>query len=153
MTQATNLGDVLRRDGHPDAPVIIGVGLDGAETVLTRGGLDQMADAFARGLVARGFQRGDRIAILSANRPEFLAVMLGAMRAGVVPTPVNFKFPKPTIAHVVADCGARVVFCDAARRDQLDEGVEAVEFDSADFGDWLDAGPFDPSSRAPTRPR
>lgn len=144
MTEATNLGDVVRRDRDPDAPMIIGAGLDGADAVLTRGALDQMADAFARGLVARGLQRGDRIAILSANRPEFLAVMLGAMRAGVIPTPVNFKFTKPTIAHVISDCGAKVVFCDTARRDQLDEGVEAVDFDSADFADWLDHGPFDP---------
>lgn len=144
MTDARNLGDVVGRAGDPDAPSIIGVGLDGAETIMSRAALDAMADAFARGLLKRGLVRGDRIAILSANRPEYLAVMLGAMRAGIVPAPVNFKFPKPTIAHVITDSGARIVFCDDARRDQIGPDVEIVSFDEPAFSEWLDPGSFTP---------
>ena len=48
MTDATNLGDALRRDRDPDARAVIGVGLDGAETALTYAELDARADAFAR---------------------------------------------------------------------------------------------------------
>jgi long-chain acyl-CoA synthetase len=139
-----NLGDVVSRAGDPDAPAIVGVGLDGGETVLSRAGLDAMADAFARGLLRKGLVRGDRIAVLSANRPDSIAVILGAMRAGIVPAPVNHKFPKATIAQVVADSGARAAFCDAGRRDQVPDGVEAVDFDGPGFADWLDPGPFEP---------
>lgn len=143
MTAAKNLGDILDRTGEPDAPMIVGLGLDGSEATLTRAGLDARADAFARGLLKGGIKRGDRIAILSANRPDFLALMFGAMRAGIVPAPVNYKFPKPTIAHVVADSGAKVVFCDAARVTQAPEGVETVDFDGSGLGAWLDPGPFE----------
>ncbi|RXF68489.1 class I adenylate-forming enzyme family protein [Hansschlegelia zhihuaiae] len=144
MTEVQNLGDVVSRQGDPATPIIIGVGFDGSETVLSRAELDAMADAVARGLLKRGLTRGDRVAILSANRPEYVAVTLGAMRAGIVPAPVNFKFPRPTIAQVIADSGAKVVFCDAERRAQSPDGVETVEFDGPDFAAWLDPGAFEP---------
>ena len=147
-----NLGDILRRDVSPDAVAVIGVGFDGEDRVLRHAEFDAMANAFARGLLKRGLKRGDRIAILSANRPEYLALMLGAMRAGIVPAPVNFKFPKPTIAHVVADCGARVAFCDAARRDQIGPDVEVVDFDGPGLADWLDPGAFEPIVPEPREP-
>jgi long-chain acyl-CoA synthetase len=144
MTEVQNLGDVVSHTGDPTTPMIVGVGLDGAETTLSRAELDAVADAVARGLLKRGLKRGDRVAILAANRPEYVAVTLGAMRAGIVPAPVNFKFPKPTIAQVVEDSGAKVVFCDAPRRSQAPEEVETVDFDGPDFAAWLDPGPFEP---------
>lgn len=142
MTDPKNLGDLVNRTSDPDAPMIVGVALDGSTTTLSRRDLDARADAFARGLLARGLKRGERIAILSANRPDYLALMFGAMRAGIVPTPVNFKFPRPTIAHVVSDSGAKVVFCDAGRLDQAPAGAPTVDFDGLDG--WLDPGPFEP---------
>ncbi len=116
--------------------------------MLSRAGLDAMADAFARGLLRAGLRRGERVAVLSANRPEYVAVLLGAMRAGVIPTPVNHKFPPATIAHVIADCGARLLVCDAARRGQLPTDlppeIRVAEFDGGGLAPWLDDGPFEP---------
>lgn len=148
MTNPLNLGDVVNRAGDPDAPMIIGVGLDGARTTLSRAELDARADAFGRGLLAHGLARGDRVAILAANSPDYVALLLGAMRAGIVPAPVNFKFPKRTIADVVADSGARVVFCDGPRRAQVPDGVEAIDLDGPELGGWLD-----PGALAPITPR
>lgn len=116
MNVPSNLGDFIRRTDEPSRPLIIGVGPGQVEHVMTRAALDEMADAFARGLLKRGIKRGERIAILAANRPDFVALLLGAMRAGVVPVPVNFKFPAATIANVIADCGARLVVHDDERR-------------------------------------
>ena len=152
---ATNLGDLVDRSGPPDRPLLVGVPSEGEPEVMTRAGLDARADAFARGLLRGGIARGERIAILSANRPDTIAALLGAMRAGVVPVPVNHKFPATMVAAVLADCGARLVLCDRPRRASLaplGPGVGTVEFDVAGpdgFAAWLDPGPFVPITPEP----
>lgn len=159
MSLPANLGDFVCRANAPDHPLFIGLDFDGDINVLTRGAFDALADAVARGLLRGGLGRGDRIAILAANRPEYVAVVMGAMRAGVVPVPVNFKFPPATIAEVIADCGARLVIHDAERRSLLPaeapEGVTFVDFDGTGPGTlsaWLDPGPFEPVVPAPDEP-
>ena len=154
MTLPSNLGDLVRRTDAPSRPLFIGVGPGAAEHILTRAALDAMADAFARGLIKRGIKRGDRIAILAANRPDYVALLLGAMRAGVVPVPINFKFPAATIANVIADCGARLVVHDDERRAAVDPekfpGVSFIGFDGeAGVASWLDPGPFEPITPRP----
>jgi acyl-CoA synthetase (AMP-forming)/AMP-acid ligase II len=78
--------------------------------------IDKRADAAAHALTQFGLHRGDRVAILSANRAEFLFAFLGAMRGGFVAVPVNHKLPAATIATVIADSDAGLVLADAERR-------------------------------------
>ncbi|RAH97428.1 acetyl-CoA synthetase [Acuticoccus sediminis] len=143
----TNLGMISCEAGAPDKPAFIGSWPDGTERVMTYAALNRMADAFARGLVAHGVARGERIGILSANRPDYVAAILGAMRAGVVPVPINFKFPPATIAYIVADSAVRVLVCDEPRRASApatDAVVLTFEGEGdGTFASWLDEGPFD----------
>lgn len=63
---------------------------------------------------AGGLRVGDRVAVLSGNRPESLEVTVGLLRAGVVPVPVNPLLTEPEIAYVIEDSGASVLFTDRA---------------------------------------
>ena len=106
-----------------------------------------MANGVARALAERGLARGDRVAILSANRAEYLAAYFGIMRAGLVAVPVNFKFPRQTIHFILRDAGAKLVFCDRAAPPGLPAGPAGAccsATTGADgFDRFLDPGPFE----------
>jgi long-chain acyl-CoA synthetase len=154
VTLFTNLGDLLRRDREPGQLAIIDVGGEG-ERYFTYADVDGLARGVARALSARGFARGDRIAILSANRVEFIAAYDGIMRAGFVAVPINYRFPANTIDFILRDAGARLVFCDPARRPQCPPGMPAVCFgiDGGEgFAGFLDPGAFDTLPAQPDEP-
>jgi acyl-CoA synthetase (AMP-forming)/AMP-acid ligase II len=114
-----------------------------------------MADGVARTLTRRGLERGDRVAILSANCAEYLAAYFGVMRAGLVAVPVNFKFPGKMIEFVIRDAGAKLVFCDPERRADCPASLPTVCFGDAaaeGFDQFLDPGPFAPIVPAANEP-
>jgi long-chain acyl-CoA synthetase len=146
MAMFTNLGDLIRRDLDLDKIAVSDLGGEGPPREITYRELDRQAKGVARSLVSRGFARGERIAILSANRSEFLCAQYGIMRAGFVAVPINFKFPRNTIRFILRDCGAKLVFCDLARRTECPPDLPSVCFGdggSAGFSQFLDDGPFE----------
>src|ERR1700724_3979138 len=130
MPRFTNLGDLIQRGRDLNKVAIIDLGGRLAREV-SYGRLDAMANGVARALCARGLARGERVAILSANRAEYLAAYYGIMRAGLVAVPVNFKFPRATIDFILRDAGAKLVFCDPPRRAVCADGIAVVCFGSA----------------------
>jgi long-chain acyl-CoA synthetase len=143
-----NQGDALSRAVPPDALALIDEGGDGTERRYTYGDLMRLTGAVARGLLKRGLQRGDRVAILSANRAEFLITFLGTMQAGLVSVPVNWKLPPETVAYIVGDCDAKLVIGDDARLPLAPDSVPKISFDK-DFAAFLDEGPFTPLEMQP----
>jgi long-chain acyl-CoA synthetase len=142
----TNLGDLIRRDRDLDKTAIIDLGGEQEPRELSYGDLDAMANGVARRLLAQGLRRGDRVAILSANRAEYIATYFGIMRAGLVAVPVNFKFPRQTIHFIIKDAGAKFVFCDGPRRRDCPPDLPVVDFSESGpnaFDAFLDRGPFD----------
>jgi acyl-CoA synthetase (AMP-forming)/AMP-acid ligase II len=145
MTSFQNLGDLIGRDRDPAKIAIIDLGGEAGPREISYARLDAMANGVARGLEARGLERGERVAILSANRAEYLAAYYGIMRAGLVAVPTNFKFPRQTIHFIIKDCGAKLVFCDSARRADCPIELPTVCFGSegpASFERFLNLGPF-----------
>ena len=96
-------------------------------------------------------QRGDRVALLAANRAEYIAAYYGIMRAGLVAVPVNFKFPRETIHFIIRDAGAKFVFCDRAREADCPPAIGSVTF-GATFEAFLDPGTFDVVVPRPDEP-
>src|SRR5437773_2735703 len=144
MARFTNLGDVIVRDRDLNKVAVVDLGGERVPRELTYAQLDAMANAVARALRKRGLKRGERVAILSANRAEYLAAYFGIMRAGLVAVPVNFKFPRQTIHFIIRDSGAKLVFCDLARRADCPDGLPVVCFGNEgaeSFEGFLDAGP------------
>jgi long-chain acyl-CoA synthetase len=61
------------------------------------------------GLFAAGLAVGDRLAILSESRPEWLLVDLAAQTIGVVTVPIYPTLATDQVRFILADCGARLV--------------------------------------------
>ncbi len=146
MIEAYNLGALFDPELGGDRVALIDCRDWERPREYTHRQIDQLADACARGLLARGLKRGDSVAILSANRAEYLIAYIGILRAGLVAVPINHKFTAETIAFVLEDTEARHVLCDAARRAVPPPGMTISDFDSADgdgFEALLDPGNFE----------
>jgi acyl-CoA synthetase (AMP-forming)/AMP-acid ligase II len=141
-----NLGDLIDRNADPDMITIIDLSDNANPLHVTYGELSQRIDAVARSILARGYERGDTMAILAANSTDYLCAYYGIMRAGLIAVPLNYKFPAETIHYMLADCNARLVFADAERAALCPAGIPIVRFDDdgdQGFDALLDPGPFD----------
>lgn len=157
MTESkfVNLGDLIARDRDLSKIAIIDLGGEEVPCEYTFAELDAMTMGVARALSKRGYARGDRVAILSANRAEYLAAYYGIMRAGLVAVPVNYRFPRKTIEFIIRDAGARLVFCDKASRENCPDDLPNVCFGEVGgdgFDRFLDPGVFDTVIPAPREP-
>jgi long-chain acyl-CoA synthetase len=80
-------------------------------------------DAASKGLAAHylsfGLQPGDRVASLLPNRGALFAHYLGCLRAGLVATPLNYRYQAPEIDHALEVSGARILVAHAERDDDL----------------------------------
>ncbi|MGQ0580884.1 MAG: class I adenylate-forming enzyme family protein [Reyranella sp.] len=146
-----NQGDAISRDVPGEALALIDAGGNGSDRSYSYADIRRLSGAVARGLLKRGLKRGDRVAILSANRAEFLLTFLGTMQAGLVSVPVNYKLPAETVAYIVGDCDAKLVIGDDARLPLAPDSVPKISFDK-DFAALLDEGPFTPIKMQPGEP-
>lgn len=70
----------------------------------------RLANAFA----ALGMVAGDRVAIMSTNRPEFLQAWFASARLGAIEVPVNVALRGRFLSYLLADSGARFLVVEAA---------------------------------------
>jgi 4-hydroxybenzoate-CoA ligase len=81
---------------------------------LTYRGLQRQTCRVANMLRRLGVRREERVAMIMLDTVDFPAVFLGAMRAGIVPAPLNTLLTAEQYAYVLADCRARVLFVSEA---------------------------------------
>lgn len=80
---------------------------------------DEEADCFASGLQKLGLTKGDRLAIMLPNIAEFIAVIFGSARLGVIQVPVNIAYKGLLLKHVVHQSEARAAVVAAEFLDRL----------------------------------
>jgi len=75
--------------------------------------------AVANLLAARGLKKGDRVALVMRNLPEWPVVFMGALLADAIAVPLNAWWSDTELAYGIRDSGARFVFADAERLARL----------------------------------
>ncbi len=111
-----------RRLKSPDKTALI---YDDGSTLNYRQLADQ-ADGVATLLSSWGVAKGDRVAFMGENSPEFLAALFGCAQLGAVFVPVNTRLAAPEILHVLADSRARAVIHDRDFAARLAPLISAV---------------------------
>jgi len=81
--------------------------------------LNRTVENVAGNLSTLGLAVGDRIALFLGNCAEFVITVLAAARLGAVIVPIGARLQRPEVAHIMADCGARVLVADAALAQQI----------------------------------
>ena len=103
--------------------------------------LDALADRVAAALQRQGFAVRDAVAVCGAASIEYIALFVGALRAGLAVAPLAPGSTPSQIAGMVADCDARVFFVDAAVAAAMAATVLGAPLlrldDAAAFEAWL----------------
>src|SRR5439155_7997619 len=76
-------------------------------------GYDSQCDDVARGLLASGVQRGDRVFAMLRNGAEFMLLAVACGRAGAIFVPVNTELKGFSLQHQLHNCAPRIVVTDA----------------------------------------
>lgn len=150
-----NQGDAVNRRGDRDAAALIDLGGETGPRSFSFRAIDELSDRIAGGLLARGLSSGARVAILSANRAEFLTTFLGTLRAGLVSVPVNTRFPRETVDFILRDADARLVIADRAHLPLCPRDIPRLVFGEAGeagFDRLLAADPAATRHPAPRQP-
>ena len=76
--------------------------------------LDARANAYARWASARGLVKGDAVALMMPNRPEYVAIWFGLVRAGLGVALVNTNLTGSSLAHSFDVVAAKAAIVDAS---------------------------------------
>jgi long-chain acyl-CoA synthetase len=83
---------------------------DGAYKSISHSVVAERVRHAARGLAALGVRRGERVAILSENRPEWAIADFACLTAGLTDVPIYPTLPSDQIAYILKDAGAVAIF-------------------------------------------
>ena len=111
--------DAVERFDKPDA---LQVKIDGRYQPISHRTLAERVRRTALGLRALGVQRGDRVGILSTNRPEWAIADFGCLTAQLADVPIYPTLPAEQVAYILRDASAVALFVsDAAQLEKIAE--------------------------------
>ncbi len=87
-------------------------GPDGA--AMTWAELDRRVNQWIAVLRQHGLATGDRVALVTGNRPATFEVLLACLHSGLVAVPVSWRLTATEIGYLLADSGAQAVIADSA---------------------------------------
>ncbi len=147
QTIGENLADTVRRFGASEALIV-----PFQAVRLTYSELAREVDKVARGLLAAGLEKGDRVGIWSPNNAEWVLVQYATAQVGVILVNINPAYRTHEVKYALEQSGCRLLisatdFKTSDYRDMIDEvrpdlpGLERVVFLGTDgWHEFVDAG-------------
>lgn len=139
-----NLHDLFAIPLHrtPDKIAIHLLDAQPTPTALSYAELYAAVDRLAAGLQQWGLRKGDRVAFYLSSRPELIIAYLAVIRLGGVVVPINLRYRRLEIGHILSDCTPRLLVTETSQLPFLDEvGTEKASVEAQllaeEFERWL----------------
>jgi long-chain acyl-CoA synthetase len=123
LTINAMFAETVARHGDKTALLHKTGGKDGTWTPITYNELAERVRRVAGGLRALGVNPGDRVALLSENRPEWAITDLAVLALGAIVVPIYATLPAPQVQYILQDSGSKVLVLSDAK--QLKKANEA----------------------------
>jgi long-chain acyl-CoA synthetase len=121
----------------PEAPAVVSL-----EGVWSWAELDRISSRLGRHYLALGLEPGDRVASLMPNRNALIAHYLACFKAGLVMTPLNYRYMPPELDHALEVSGAKIIVSHIDRAADLARSKAAsLPFGSLTCGAGAGDGP------------
>ncbi|MBI4684495.1 MAG: AMP-binding protein [Nitrospirae bacterium] len=102
------------------------------------------SESIAYYLIGAGISKGDRVAIISENRPEWCMAYMGTLMAGAISVPIDSQLSAEAVMNLLSDSDARAVFHSSKTEKNSAEAVNGlftglvmsvmqINFDSDEF--------------------
>ncbi|MCX7764481.1 MAG: long-chain fatty acid--CoA ligase [Bacteroidia bacterium] len=102
------LAEQLQKGGRPDA---IAAKKEGRWRTYSTQEVAEIADKVSRSLLKLGIRKGDRIALVSPNRPEWNFLDLGAVQIGAIVVPMYANSIAKDYEYIIQHSESRLLFC------------------------------------------
>jgi fatty-acyl-CoA synthase len=116
------LGERARLTPHKTALVFVPTG-----ERFTYRELNALSDAIAGAWLEAGVRKGDRVAMLSESRPEYVAAFFAAGKTGTIFVPLSTRLTAHELTGIVDDCTPRMVMYSTQYAEMAGELRSAVE--------------------------
>jgi long-chain acyl-CoA synthetase len=90
----------------------------------------EIIDNLSKGLIDKGLKKGDRIALMSGNRPEWNFVDFACNQLGIATVPLYPTLSAQDLVHILSDSEVKMAFVSNAElKDKIDEAVQKSNLD------------------------
>lgn len=112
MIDEINIGQALTNRAflNPDREAVVDID---TQKRISFSALNAGANKCSNAVTGLGLGKGDRLAILSQNRPEFYECFFGPAKAGIVLMPLNWRLTPAELSFILKDGGATAIIFDA----------------------------------------
>ncbi len=136
-----NVGLLLAKRAHltPDLEALVDTA---SGQRLSCHSLNARCNRTAHALAARGISKGDRVALLTLNCPEFVESFFALAKLGAVVVPLNVRLVADELAYILKDSGARTLIYGEEFRQTVAD-LHSRSADGTAVTDWIQVESID----------
>ncbi|MCL5062553.1 MAG: AMP-binding protein, partial [Nitrospiraceae bacterium] len=126
------------------APSKLSNGVDGLWKAMTYEEFFLLSNNIASFLLSNGLNKGDRIAIVSENRPEWCASYMAILMCGGIAVPIDMQLGSDEIRNLLIDSETEIVFYSSKTEANVLKAVEGTEIKGINFDRYQFTPPKSP---------